>query len=121
MRRSVMASLRHCTMVGQAHKAIRSIVQGRKYFANNNNSMHRPHATADLPRLVALRYEAQSIGVEQEHVTPTQEQVMIPLVPTAQHPADSFAGWNFAAMMRGVFSSWIAHHQRLADLGIVVE
>ncbi|MFC6791085.1 hypothetical protein ACFQE0_16550 [Methylobacterium komagatae] len=46
---------------------------------------------------------------------------MIPLVPTAQHTAESFAGWNFAAMMRGVFSSWIAHHQRLADLGIVVE
>lgn len=46
---------------------------------------------------------------------------MIPLVPTAAHSAEDLAGWNFAAMMRGMFSSWIAYHQRLADLGIVVE
>ncbi len=121
MRRLVTASLRHRTMAGQARTATRSIVQGQKYFANNNNSMQRPHATAVVPRLVALRDGAQSKGVEQEHVVPTQEQVMIPLVPTAAHTAENFAGWNFAAMMRGVFSSWIAHHQRLAELGIVVE
>lgn len=121
MRRSVMASLRHCTMTGQARTATRSIIQRLKYFANNNNSMQRPHATAAVPRLVALRDGAQSTSVEQEYIVPTQEQVMIPLVPTAAHKAEDFAGWNFAAMMRGVFSSWIAHHQRLADLGIVVE
>lgn len=46
---------------------------------------------------------------------------MIPLVPTSPHAADSFAGWNFAAILRGAFESWIAHHQRLADLGITSE
>ncbi|WP_342163773.1 hypothetical protein [Methylobacterium sp. SD21] len=45
---------------------------------------------------------------------------MIPLVPTSPHAA-SFAGWNFAALLRGAFESWIAHHQRLADLGIASE
>lgn len=46
---------------------------------------------------------------------------MIPLVPTSQHDAASFAGWNFAAFLRDAFQSWIAHHQRLADLGIAGE
>lgn len=46
---------------------------------------------------------------------------MIPLVPTAPHTADNFSGWNFAALLRDVMQSWIAHHQRLADLGIASE
>lgn len=46
---------------------------------------------------------------------------MIPLVPTSQHDAASFAGWNFAALLRDALQSWIAHHQRLADLGIASE
>lgn len=46
---------------------------------------------------------------------------MIPLVPTTQHDTASFAGWNFADLLRGAFRSWIAHHQRLADLGIASE
>lgn len=43
---------------------------------------------------------------------------MIPLIPTGETAAASFAGWNFAAIVRELVQSWVAHHQRLADAGI---
>lgn len=27
-------------------------------------------------------------------------------------------GWSFSAIVREMLNSWLAHHQRLADLGI---
>ena len=50
---------------------------------------------------------------------PTQEQIMIPSVPIAEQAAAPRAGGRgLTALFRGLLDSWLAHHQRLADLGI---
>ena len=46
---------------------------------------------------------------------------MIPLVPTATHTAAPFAGFNLSAFIRDMVDAWIAHHQRMSDLGINAE
>ncbi|MDP4024882.1 hypothetical protein Q8W71_19820 [Methylobacterium sp. NEAU 140] len=51
---------------------------------------------------------------------------MIPLVPTSSptssptsaQTAPLAGGWNLAALVQDMVRAWIAHHQRLADLGI---
>ncbi len=46
---------------------------------------------------------------------------MIPLVPTAPHTAAPFAGFSLSSLFRGMVDAWIAHHQRMSDLGINAE
>lgn len=49
----------------------------------------------------------------------TEEQVMIPLVPiTRDAPVPTAGRWNLADVWRDMLRSWIAHHQRMADLGL---
>ena len=44
---------------------------------------------------------------------------MIPLVPLAQNAAASLTGsWSLSALWRDMLRAWIAHHQRMADLGL---
>ncbi len=42
---------------------------------------------------------------------------MIPLVPTVAQTAPS-AGWTLSDLVREMVASWVAHHQRLADMGL---
>ena len=44
-------------------------------------------------------------------VSPTR-----PAVPVSAAPVSG--GWNLAALVQDMLRAWIAHYQRLADLGI---
>jgi hypothetical protein len=47
---------------------------------------------------------------------------VIPLVPTAAQAVTQAVspstGWTFSDLFREMVSSWVAHHQRLADMGL---
>ena len=44
---------------------------------------------------------------------------MIPLAPAVDQAAVTpAAGWNMADLIREMIASWLAHHQRLADMGL---
>jgi hypothetical protein len=50
---------------------------------------------------------------------PTSEQAMILFTSSTQNiAAPTTGGWSFSAIVREMLNSWLAHHQRLADLGI---
>lgn len=80
--------------------------------------MRKPHVTRVAAVLVAVREEGHGPGPQEHDGSPPQEQVMIPLIPTAETAGTPFAGWNFPAIVRGMLQSWISHHQRLAEAGI---
>jgi hypothetical protein len=90
-----------------------AIVPARKYFVNLNNSMWAAHGTAALRLVAAMQQKRQSVSVQEQHSPPTQEQVMIPLVPAVRQTR----GERFSALMQDMLRAWIEHHQRLADLG----
>ena len=44
---------------------------------------------------------------------------MIPLVPMTQAAVAPISGrWSLATLWRDMLRTWIAHHQRMADLGL---
>jgi hypothetical protein len=50
---------------------------------------------------------------------PTSEKAMILFTSSTQNiAAPTSGGWSFSAIVREMLNSWLAHHQRLADLGI---
>ena len=44
---------------------------------------------------------------------------MIPLVPKTPKAAPIAGGGSLAAVWRDMLRSWLAHHQRMADFGLV--
>jgi hypothetical protein len=79
------------------------------------------HGTGAAVRVVALQHKSHSSVTHHNTSPPTLEMVMIPLVPTTDHAAAPFAGWSFPVLFREMFDAWVAHHQRMADLGVTAE
>jgi hypothetical protein len=49
---------------------------------------------------------------------PTSEQAMILFTSSTQNiAAPASGGWNLRAIVRDMLNAWLAHHQRVADIG----
>jgi hypothetical protein len=68
-----------------------------------------------------LRCNSNGISRASKNKTrpPTPEKVMILFTSSTQNIAAPVSGgWSLKAIVREMLSSWLAHHQRLADSGI---
>lgn len=74
-----------------------------------------------LPRTGLLRRSTTGIIASNKTNTspPTPEKAMILFTSSTQNIAAPVSGGrSFGALVREMLTAWLAHHQRLADLGI---
>jgi hypothetical protein len=80
--------------------------------------MRSPHATADRNAFVALRQTLHIRLTQEQQTPPTAEQAMILFTSSTQNiAAPAAGGWSLRAIVRDMLNAWLAHHQRVADIG----